>query len=217
MPRIVRDIQLLVNDDNDHLYGYRLSDGTEVRIGSSQPENAAAVVGAAYGGVVLAQMSGSAAALSIIASPAGVGSGFNPVYLELFDFASSGVEAGDQIVITLDWNFPLAATTDRTIQWGIGVNTAGYSTVRSRTPPTGQTRIKMVVTINVVSATFARTSTDMYADAASPYRVYNDVNTLNIDTQKVYVRAYVGDTAHNANDSIYLWDASVVRYPRRPA
>ena len=47
MPRIVRDIQLLVNDDDDHLYGYRLSDGTEVRIGSSQPENAAAVVGAA--------------------------------------------------------------------------------------------------------------------------------------------------------------------------
>ena len=47
MPRIVRDIQLLVNDDNDHLYGYRLSDGTEVRIGSSQPENAAAVVRAA--------------------------------------------------------------------------------------------------------------------------------------------------------------------------
>lgn len=47
MPRIVRDIQLLVNDDDDHLYGYRLSDGTEVRIGSSQPENAAEVVGAA--------------------------------------------------------------------------------------------------------------------------------------------------------------------------
>ena len=47
MPRIVRDIQLLVNDDDDHLYGYRLSDGTEVRIGSSQPDNAAAVVGAA--------------------------------------------------------------------------------------------------------------------------------------------------------------------------
>lgn len=47
MPRIVRDIQLLVNDDDDHLYGYRLSDGTEVRIGTSQPENAAAVVGAA--------------------------------------------------------------------------------------------------------------------------------------------------------------------------
>ena len=47
MPRIVRDIQLLVNDDDDdHLYGYRLSDGTEVRIGSSRPENAAAVVGA---------------------------------------------------------------------------------------------------------------------------------------------------------------------------
>lgn len=46
MPRIVRDIQLLVNDDDDHLYGYRLSDGTEVRIGSSQPDNAAAVVGA---------------------------------------------------------------------------------------------------------------------------------------------------------------------------
>ena len=44
MPRIVRDIQLLVNDDDDHLYGYRLSDGTEVRIGSSQPDNAAAVV-----------------------------------------------------------------------------------------------------------------------------------------------------------------------------
>lgn len=35
MPRIVRDIQLLVNDDDDHLYGYRLSDGTEVRIGTS--------------------------------------------------------------------------------------------------------------------------------------------------------------------------------------
>lgn len=47
MPRIVRDIQLLVNDDDDHLYGYRLSDGTEVRIGSSRPDNAAAVVGAA--------------------------------------------------------------------------------------------------------------------------------------------------------------------------
>lgn len=47
MPRIVRDIQLLVNDDDDHLYGYRLSDGTEVRIGSSQPENAGAVVGSA--------------------------------------------------------------------------------------------------------------------------------------------------------------------------
>lgn len=46
MPRIVRDIQLLVNDDDDHLYGYRLSDGTEVRIGTSRPENAAAVVGA---------------------------------------------------------------------------------------------------------------------------------------------------------------------------
>lgn len=56
MPRIVRDIQLLVNDDDDHLYGYRLSDGTEVRIGSSQPENAAAVVGAA--GVVGAMPSG---------------------------------------------------------------------------------------------------------------------------------------------------------------
>lgn len=175
------------------------------------------MVGAAYGGVVLAQMSGAAAALSIIASPAGVGSGFNPVYLELFDFAGRGVEVGDQIVITLDWNFPLAATTDRTIQWGIGVNTADYSSVRSRTPPTGQTRIKMVVTINVVSATFARTSTDMYADATSPYRAYNDVNTLNIANQKVYVRAYVGDTAHAASDSIYLWDASVVRYPRRPA
>lgn len=49
MPRIVRDIQLLVNDDDDHLYGYRLSDGTEVRIGSSRPDNAAAVVGAALG------------------------------------------------------------------------------------------------------------------------------------------------------------------------
>ncbi len=47
MPRIVRDIQLLVNDDDDHLYGYRLSDGTEVRIGTSRPDNAAAVVGAA--------------------------------------------------------------------------------------------------------------------------------------------------------------------------
>lgn len=47
MPRIVRDIQLLVNDDDDHLYGYRLSDGTEVRIGTSLPDNAAAVVGAA--------------------------------------------------------------------------------------------------------------------------------------------------------------------------
>ncbi|MFZ5699711.1 MAG: hypothetical protein ACOY9J_13550, partial [Pseudomonadota bacterium] len=35
MPRIVRDIQLLVNDNDDHLYGYRLSDGTEVRIGTS--------------------------------------------------------------------------------------------------------------------------------------------------------------------------------------
>ena len=46
MPRIVRDIQLLVNDDDDHLYGYRLSDGTEVRIGTSRPDNAAAVVGA---------------------------------------------------------------------------------------------------------------------------------------------------------------------------
>lgn len=45
MPRIVRDIQLLVNDNDDHLYGYRLSDGTEVRIGSSRPDNAAAVVG----------------------------------------------------------------------------------------------------------------------------------------------------------------------------
>lgn len=49
MSRIVRDIQLLVNDDDDHLYGYRLSDGTEVRIGTSQTENAAAVVGAAGG------------------------------------------------------------------------------------------------------------------------------------------------------------------------
>jgi len=47
MPRIVRDIQLLVNDDDDHLYGYRLSDGTEVRIGTSRPDNAAAVVRAA--------------------------------------------------------------------------------------------------------------------------------------------------------------------------
>lgn len=47
MPRIVRDIQLLVNDDDDHLYGYRLSDGTEVRIGTSRPDNAAAVLGAA--------------------------------------------------------------------------------------------------------------------------------------------------------------------------
>lgn len=47
MPRIVRDIQLLVNDDDDHLYGYRLSDGTEVRIGTSRPDNASAVVGAA--------------------------------------------------------------------------------------------------------------------------------------------------------------------------
>lgn len=46
MPRIVRDIQLLVNDNDDHLYGYRLSDGTEVRIGTSRPDNAAAVVGA---------------------------------------------------------------------------------------------------------------------------------------------------------------------------
>ena len=45
MPRIVRDIQLLVNDNDDHLYGYRLSDGTEVRIGTSRPDNAAAVVG----------------------------------------------------------------------------------------------------------------------------------------------------------------------------
>lgn len=48
MPRIVRDIQLLVNDDDDHLYGYRLSDGTEVRIGSSRPDNAAAVVGGGW-------------------------------------------------------------------------------------------------------------------------------------------------------------------------
>lgn len=47
MPRIVRDIQLLVNDNDDHLYGYRLSDGTEVRIGTSRPDNAAAVVEAA--------------------------------------------------------------------------------------------------------------------------------------------------------------------------
>lgn len=46
MPRIVRDIQLLVNDDDDHLYGYRLSDGTEVRIGTSRPDNATAVVNA---------------------------------------------------------------------------------------------------------------------------------------------------------------------------
>lgn len=46
MPRIVRDIQLLVNDDDDHLYGYRLSDGTEVRIGTSRPDNASAVVAA---------------------------------------------------------------------------------------------------------------------------------------------------------------------------
>lgn len=49
MPRIVRDIQLLVNDDDDHLYGYRLSDGTEVRIGTSRPDNAGAVVGTAIG------------------------------------------------------------------------------------------------------------------------------------------------------------------------
>lgn len=53
MPRIVRDIQLLVNDDDDHLYGYRLSDGTEVRIGTSRPDNASAVVGAA--GIPIAQ------------------------------------------------------------------------------------------------------------------------------------------------------------------
>lgn len=46
MPRIVRDIQLLVNDNDDHLYGYRLSDGTEVRIGTSaDTDGAAAVVG----------------------------------------------------------------------------------------------------------------------------------------------------------------------------
>ncbi len=185
----------------------------------TKPSNdyAAAVVGAAYGSVVLAQMSGAAPALSVIASPAGVGQGFFPAYLELFDFAASGVRPGDQIVITLDWAFPLASTTDRTIQWGLGVNTAGYSPVRSRTPPTGQTRIKMIVSINVVSATFARTSTEMYSDSASPYRIYNDVNTLNIATQKVYIRASVGDTANAASDSIYLWDASVVRYPKRPA
>lgn len=52
MPRIVRDIQLLVNDDDDHLYGYRLSDGTEVRIGTSRTENAAAVVGAGNGALL---------------------------------------------------------------------------------------------------------------------------------------------------------------------
>lgn len=44
MPRIVRDIQLLVNDDDDHLYGYRLSDGTEVRIGTSADTDGAAAV-----------------------------------------------------------------------------------------------------------------------------------------------------------------------------
>lgn len=175
------------------------------------------VINAGYGGTTLAQMSGGAAALSIVASPAGVGSGFNPVYLELIDFAAAGVEAGDQIVATLDWNFPLAATTDRTIQWGIGVNTAGYTSVRSRTPPTTQVRLKMVVTLNIVSQTFARTSTEMWVDAVTPYRVYNDVNTLNLATQKMYVRAYVGDTAHAASDSIILWDANVVKYPRRPA
>lgn len=56
MPRIVRDIQLLVNDNDDHLYGYRLSDGTEVRIGTSRPDNAAAVVGAG-GAVIVAHQS----------------------------------------------------------------------------------------------------------------------------------------------------------------
>jgi hypothetical protein len=205
-------------DANGNLVGFedfagQIADGA----GGLEGNFAAAVVGAAYGSVVLAQMSGAAPTLSVIASPAGVGQGFFPAYLELFDFAASGVRPGDQIVITLDWAFPLASTTDRTIQWGLGVNTAGYSPVRSRTPPTGQTRIKMIVSINVVSATFARTSTEMYSDSASPYRIYNDVNTLNIATQKVYIRASVGDTAHAASDSIYLWDASVVRYPRRPA
>lgn len=62
MPRVVRDIQLLVNDDDDHLYGYRLSDGTEVRIGSSQPDNAAAVVGAAgYSTIALSSSESDAA------------------------------------------------------------------------------------------------------------------------------------------------------------
>lgn len=62
MPRIVRDIQLLVNDDDDHLYGYRLSDGTEVRIGSSQPDNAAAVVGAGQNAIsVVCSVSASSA------------------------------------------------------------------------------------------------------------------------------------------------------------
>lgn len=62
MPRIVRDIQLLVNDNDDHLYGYRLSDGTEVRIGTSQPDNAAAVVGAAGGYPAVCVLNDSSAA-----------------------------------------------------------------------------------------------------------------------------------------------------------
>jgi len=59
MPRIVRDIQLLVNDDDDHLYGYRLSDGTEVRIGTSRPDNATAVVGVAIAGGAQAKRVGT--------------------------------------------------------------------------------------------------------------------------------------------------------------
>jgi hypothetical protein len=46
MSKITRDLQWLTDDDG-HLVGYRLNDGQEVTIGTTRPDNATAVVGAA--------------------------------------------------------------------------------------------------------------------------------------------------------------------------
>jgi len=117
MPRIVRDIQLLVNDDDDHLYGYRLSDGTEVRIGTSRPDNAAAVVGAS--GIPFRQaMRGGAGQIVSVRNPLPITSLNEPVEIrvsfqpgECHDPAYLRVLAASGTEVPCQWEYAVDPAT----------------------------------------------------------------------------------------------------------
>lgn len=149
-------------------------------------------------------------ALSYIAV---AGMGFVPVALQVVDFAAEGYKVGDRVQITSNWNFPLGATNGKTMQWGRGPAPGSYTDIRARQPAVGVTRLKMICNMWIVSETFARTETQMYADNTTPYVVFNDVNTLALATDKLFLRVWNNDAANTATDSTYVWDVTVERFP----